>query len=234
MVVKYDVNESIIPTPMHLWLILIAVESSWLTIRQSEINESGALPIINHDSDHPNICSPFQHLYHLNHRSKTLCSAVLCQVEDQWLTGLGPLSLAWPQVCTIHRQPSIMVDVHYTASAGQSSTGPASNSASLMLSPRRTSPFQDEHGMDSNDQTELSRYKRLYNQTREDLDKLKCQAKRRSVQTVPPAICAHWNELGKLPAGHNWDVAYVSSSPCLMIYRQSSTSTTYTASYVRA
>jgi hypothetical protein len=83
-----------------------------------------------------------------------------------------------------------MVDVHYTASAAQSSTGPVSNSA---LSQRGPSPSQDlngEHGMGSNDHTELSRYKRLYSQAREDLDKLNGQAKRRSIQTVPPANCA--------------------------------------------
>ena len=90
----------------------------------------------------------------------------------------------------------VMVDVqvHYTGSAGQLSTGPASNSASLTLNPCGPSPFQDikcEHGMDSNDQTELSHYKQLYNQACEDLDKLKGQAKRRSIQTVPPAICAY-------------------------------------------
>ena len=81
-----------------------------------------------------------------------------------------------------------MVDVRYIASAGQSSTGPASSSA---LSGRGPSPSQDlnsEHGMGSNDQTELSRYKRLYSQAREDLDKRNGQAKRRSIQTVPPAI----------------------------------------------
>jgi hypothetical protein len=63
-----------------------------------------------------------------------------------------------------------------------------------MLSPRGQSPLQDrnsEHGMDSNDQTEVSRYKRLYSQAREDLDELKGQAKRRSIQTVPPAIYAY-------------------------------------------
>jgi hypothetical protein len=42
--------------------------------------------------------------------------------------------------------------------------------------------------MGFNDQTELSRYRRLYSQAREDLDKLKGQAKRRYFQTVPPAI----------------------------------------------
>ena len=132
----------------------------------------------------------------------------------------------------------VMVDVqvHYTGSTGQLSTGPASNSASLTLNPRGPSPFQDvysENGMDSNDQTELIRYKRLYNQAREDLDELKGQAKRRSIQTVPPAICAYRNKfLGKQQAGHNWDVAYAGSSPCLMIYQQSSTSMTYTSSYV--
>jgi hypothetical protein len=141
----------------------------------------------------------------------------------------------------MHHPPttrSVIIDVHYTASTGQSSTGPASNSASFMLSPRGPSPLQDlsnEHGTGSTDQTELSRYKRLYSQAREDLDELKGQAKRRSIHSVPPAICTHRNQfLGKLLAGHNWDVAYASSSPCLMIYRQSSTSMTYTANYVRA
>ena len=134
----------------------------------------------------------------------------------------------------------VMVDVqvHYTGSAGQLSTGPASNSALLTLNPCGPSPFQDinsEHGMDSNDQTELSHYKWLYNQAHEDLDELKGQAKRRSIQMVPPAICAYWNKfLGKQQAGHNLDVAYASSSPCLMIYQQSSTSMTYMTSYVIA
>ena len=130
------------------------------------------------------------------------------------------------------------VQVHYTGSAGQLSTGPTSNSTLLMLNPHGPSPFQDinsEHGMDSNDQTELSRYKQLYNQACEDLDELKGQAKRRSIQTVPPAICTYQNKfLEKQQAGHNWDVAYASSSPCLMIYQQSSTSMTYTTSYVMA
>jgi hypothetical protein len=127
------------------------------------------------------------------------------------------------------------IDVHYTASAGQSSTGPASNSPSLILNPYGPLPPQDLHGMGDNDQTELSRYKRLYSQAREDLEKSNGQAKRRSVKTVSGAICAHRNIfLGKLPAGHNWDVAYASSSPCLMTYQQSSTSMTYIASYVRA
>ena len=82
-----------------------------------------------------------------------------------------------------------------------------------MLSSHRQSPFQDlngENGTDSNDQTELSCYKRLYSQAREDLDDLKGQTKRRSIQTVPPAICAYQNNLGKLQAGHSWDVAYAS------------------------
>ena len=85
---------------------------------------------------------------------------------------------------------SIMVDVHYTASAAQSSTEPTSNSA---LSPHGPLPSQDlngEHGMGSNNQTELSHYKWLYSQAHEDLGKLNSQAKRRSMQTVPPAICA--------------------------------------------
>jgi hypothetical protein len=80
-----------------------------------------------------------------------------------------------------------MVDVQYTASAAQSSTGPASNSA---LSPSPSQDLNGERGMGSNDQTELSRYKRLYSQAREDLDKANSQAKRRSIQTVPHAICA--------------------------------------------
>ena len=134
---------------------------------------------------------------------------------------------------------SVMVDVRYTASAGQSSIGPAGNSASLISSPCGPSPFRDlnhsEHGVDSNDQTELSRYRRLYTQAREDLNKLNGQVKRRFIQTVPPPICTHRNKfLGKLLVGHNWDAAYASSSPCLMIYQQSSTSMTYTASYVMA
>jgi hypothetical protein len=63
-----------------------------------------------------------------------------------------------------------------------------------MLGPRGRSPFPDvniENGIGSNDQTDLSRYRRLYSQAREDLDKLKGQAKKRSIQTVSPAICAH-------------------------------------------
>jgi hypothetical protein len=129
---------------------------------------------------------------------------------------------------------SVMADVHHTDSAGLSSTGPASNSTSC---PHEPSPFQDlnsENGVGSNDQTELSRYRRLYSQVREDLDRLKGQARRRSIQIVSPAICAHRNKfLGKLLAEHNWDVAYASSSPCLMTYRLSYTSMTYTASYMR-
>jgi hypothetical protein len=130
----------------------------------------------------------------------------------------------------------VMIDLQYTASAGQSSTG-----TSFMLNPRGTSPLEpqdlnSEPRMGSNDQMDLSRYKRLYSQAREDLEKLNGQAKRRSIQTVVPAICAHRNDfLGKLLlAGRNWDAAYASSSLCLMIYQQSSTSTTYTARYVRA
>jgi hypothetical protein len=108
----------------------------------------------------------------------------------------------------------------------------------LMLSLRGQPPSQNldsDHGMDSNDQTELSRYKRLYSQASEDLDNIKGQAKRRSVQTHSPAIFAYRNNfIGKLQAGHNWDVAYASSSLSLMIYQQSSTSMTYTTSYVTA
>lgn len=133
------------------------------------------------------------------------------------------------------RTKSIMIDLRYTASAGQSLTGTSS-----MLNPRGPSPSEpqdrnSEPGMGSNDQMELSRYKRLYNQAREDLENLNGQAKRRSIQTVVPAICAHGNNfLGKLLlAGRNWDVAYASSSLCLMIYQQSSTSMTYTARFVR-
>jgi len=90
--------------------------------------------------------------------------------------------------------------------------------------------LDNELGTGSNDQMELSRYKRLYSQAREDLENLNGQAKRRCIQTVVPAICAHGNNiLGKLLLGRNWDVAYASSSLCLMIYQQSSTSMTYTA-----
>ena len=163
------------------------------------------------------------------------------------MSSRGPVTNgSWPTVMPMGmyyptNNQVIMVDVqvHYTGSAGQLSMGPASNSTSLTLNPCGPSPFQDingEHGMDSNNQTELSCYKQLYNQAHEDLDELKGQAKRRSIQTVPPAICAYRNKflLGKQQAGHNWDVAYASSSPCLMIYQQSSTSTTYTTSYVMA
>jgi hypothetical protein len=132
------------------------------------------------------------------------------------------------------RTKSVMIDLRYTASAGQPSTGTSS-----MLNPRGPSPSEpqdgnSEPGMGSNDQIELSRYKRLYSQAREDLEKLNGQAKRRSIQTVVPAICAHGNYfLGKLLlAGRNWDVAYASSSLSLTIYQQSSTSMTYTARYV--
>ena len=58
---------------------------------------------------------------------------------------------------------------------------------------------------------ELSRYKRLYSQAREDLDKINGQAKRRSIQIAAPSVCAHRNYLlGKLPAGRSWDVGYAS------------------------
>ena len=118
------------------------------------------------------------------------------------MSSQGPVTnRSWPTVMptgmyypTDNQVVMVDVQVHYTGSAGQLSTGPASNSASLTLNPCGPSPFQDikcEHGMDSNDQTELSHYKQLYNQACEDLDKLKGQAKRRSIQTVPPAICAY-------------------------------------------
>jgi hypothetical protein len=52
----------------------------------------------------------------------------------------------------------------------------------------------DQNETSFDDQTDLSRYKRLYNQAREDLDKLKGQKKRRSIQkTVTPGICTHPN-----------------------------------------
>jgi len=129
-----------------------------------------------------------------------------------------------------------MIDLQYTASAGQPSTGTSSMSNPRGPSPSEPQDLNSEPGTRSNDQMELSRYKRLYSQAREDLERLNGQAKRRSIQTVVPAICAHGNNfLGKLlVAGRNWDVAYASSSLCLMIYQQSSTSMTYTASYVRA
>jgi hypothetical protein len=94
---------------------------------------------------------------------------------------------------------SVMIDLQYTASAGQSSTG-----TSLMLNPPAQSPSESEdlnsqRGMGFNDQTELSRYKRLYSQAREELDKSNGQAKRRYIQTFAPGICAHGNNfLGKL------------------------------------
>lgn len=78
---------------------------------------------------------------------------------------------------------SVMVDVHYTVSAGQSSTRPTNNSTSHPSGPM-TSPFQDlysENGIGSIDQTELSHYGPLYSQAHEDLDKLKDQAQRRSI-----------------------------------------------------
>ena len=129
---------------------------------------------------------------------------------------------------------SVMADVHCTDSARLSSMEPASNNTSCPHGPSHFQDLNSENGMGSNDQTELSRYRRHYSQVCEDLDQLKGQAKRRSIQMVSPAICAHQNKfLGKLLAKHNWDVAYASSSPCLMIYRLSYTSMTYTASYVR-
>jgi hypothetical protein len=72
-----------------------------------------------------------------------------------------------------------MIDLQYTASAWQPSTD-----ASFMLNPSEpsTSQGQDltsEPGTGSNDQVELNRYKRLYSQAREDLEKLNGQAKRR-------------------------------------------------------
>ena len=102
-----------------------------------------------------------------------------------------PMGMYYP---TDNQVVMVDVQVYYTGSAGQLSMGPTSNSTSLTLNPHGPSPFQDinsEHGMDSNDQTELSRYKQLYNQACEDLDKLKGQAKRRSIQMVPPTICAY-------------------------------------------
>jgi len=120
------------------------------------------------------------------------------------------------------RTKSAMIDLQCPASAGQTS---------IDTSPSESS----ELGIGSNDQMELSRYKRLYSQAREDLDKLNGQAKRRYIKTAAPSICGHRNNLlGKLLARRSWDVAYASSSHCLTIYQQSSTSTTYTASYVRA
>lgn len=134
------------------------------------------------------------------------------------------------------RTKSVMIDLQYTASAMQPSTGTSFS----MSNPRGPSPSEpqdlnSEPGMGSNDQMELSRYKRLYSQAREDLEILNGKAKRRSIQTVVPAICAHGNNsLGKLLAGRNWDVAYASSSPCSMIYQQPSMSMICTASCVRA
>jgi hypothetical protein len=135
------------------------------------------------------------------------------------------------------RTKSVTIDLQYTASAGQPSTG-----TSIMSNPHGPSPsvpqledLNSEPGTGSNDQMELSRYKRLYSQAREDLDKQNGQAKRRYVKTAASSVCAHRNNLlGKQLAGHSWDVAYESSSLCLTIYQQSSTSMTYTASYVRA
>ena len=118
------------------------------------------------------------------------------------MSSRGPVTNgSWPSVMpmgmyypTNNQVVMVDVQVHYTGSAGQLSMGPASNSTLLTLNPCGPSPFQDinsEHGMDSNNQTELSRYKQLYNQAREDLDELKGHAKRRSIQTVPPPICAY-------------------------------------------
>ena len=119
----------------------------------------------------------------------------------------------------------VMTDLLCPASAGQTSIG----------TPFAPSPLGCSEPERSNDQMELSRYKRLYSQAREDLDKLNGQAKRRFVNTVALSICAHRNNfLGNLLAGRSWGVAYASSSHCLTIYQQSSTSTTYTASYVTA
>ena len=152
---------------------------------------------------------------------------LLCH-NDSWPTVI-PTGMHYPLTTK-----SVMIELQYTVSAEQPSTD-----TSFMLNPCGSSPSEPQAlnskpGMSSNDQTELSHYKQLYSQAHEDLDKLKGQAKRRSIQTVPPAICAHWNNfLGKLLAGHNWDVAYASLSPCLMIYQQSSTSMICTASYVR-
>jgi hypothetical protein len=121
---------------------------------------------------------------------------------------------------------SVMIDNLCPASAGQTSIG-------TLFVP--SSSESSEAGPGSNDQMELSRYKRLYSQAREDLDKLNGQAKRRYVITAAPSICAHRNNLlGKLLAERSWDVAYASSSHYLTIYQRSSTGTTYTASYVRA
>ena len=151
--------------------------------------------------------------------------------NGSWPTVM-PMGMYYP---TDNQVIMVDVQVHYTGSAGLLSMGPASNSASLMLNPHGPSPFQDinsEHGMDCNDQRTQPQ---LYNQAHEDLDELKGQAKRRSIQMVPPIICAYQNKfLGKQQAGHSWNVAYASSSPCLMIYQQSSTSMTYTTSYVMA
>ena len=76
-----------------------------------------------------------------------------------------------------------------------------------MLNSRGQSPSESQdlssEDMNSNDQKELSRYKRLYSQAREDLEKLNGQAKRRCIKNVPPAICAH-EITGKLVlAGRN-------------------------------
>jgi len=99
---------------------------------------------------------------------------------------------------------SVMIDLlcPLAASAGQTSIG----------TPFAPSPSEcGEAEMGSNDQMELSCYKRLYSQAREDLDKLNGQAKRRYVKTAAPSICAHRsNLLGKLLAGRSWGVAYAS------------------------
>ena len=110
---------------------------------------------------------------------------------------LSQLQQCCSKLCTREGEEDGTTTQGNVASGQQNVVGPASNSASLMLNPRGPSPFQDinsEHGMDSNDQIELSCYKRLYNQAREDLDELKGQAKRRSIQMVPPAICAYQNK----------------------------------------
>lgn len=119
-----------------------------------------------------------------------------------------------------------IIDLLCPASAGQTSIGTS-------CAPSPSESLEPIPG--SNDQMELSRYKRLYSQAREDLNKLNGQAKKRYVKTAAPSICAHGNNLlGKLLAGRSWVVAYASSSHCLTIYQQSSTIVTYTASYVRA
>jgi hypothetical protein len=77
------------------------------------------------------------------------------------------------------RTKSVMIELQYTASAEQPSTG-----TSFMLNPpSEPQDLNSEPGMGSNDQMELSRYKRLYSQAREDLENLNGQAKRRSIQS---------------------------------------------------